>query len=83
MSAFPDFSTLAFDAITGPVIPALFFGGNFMALTVAQIPFTLYHLLGNVALAVALSPLIEKYVVANEAWELPAGSIPDTKTSAA
>ncbi len=53
--------TLAFDAIT-----ALLFGWQFgqtLAQTIiGQIPFTAYHLVGNIALVAVFSPLLEKLV---------------------
>jgi len=63
--------TLVFDALTGPIIPSVFQHGNFWALTVAQVPFTLSHLAGNIIFAAVLSPLIMKYFVLNPYWDLP------------
>ena len=63
--------TLVFDAITGPILPTLLHHGNFLALTFAQIPFTMSHLAGNVVFAAVLSPIIMKYIVLNEFWDLP------------
>jgi uncharacterized membrane protein len=63
--------TLVFDALTGPIIPSLFFHGHFMALTIPQIPFTLSHLAGNTLFAVIVSPIVYKYLVQASFWELP------------
>jgi uncharacterized membrane protein YuzA (DUF378 family) len=65
--------TLFYDAITGLTLGPLFFGQPFMVALVGQIPFTLYHLAGNVVLAAFLSPLIERWVVQNP--KLETGSI--------
>ena len=50
--------TLFFDAVTGLSIGPLFFHQPFMSALVGQIPFTLWHLLGNVSFALILSPAI-------------------------
>ena len=58
-------ATVFFDAVT-----ALMFGWQFsqpLAVTFAgQLPFTMYHLLGNVAFAAVVSPAIYSYVLASE-----------------
>jgi uncharacterized membrane protein YuzA (DUF378 family) len=61
--------TIFYDAVTGLTVGPLFFGQPFMAALVGQIPFTLYHLAGNVVLAAVLSPIIEKWVVQNPKLE--------------
>jgi len=61
--------TLFYDAITGLTVGPLFFGQPFMAALVGQIPFTAYHLAGNVVLAAVLSPVIERWVVQNPKLE--------------
>lgn len=71
--------TLVFDALTGPIIPSLFGDGNFTALTIAQIPFTLSHLAGNVLFAAILSPVIMKYLVLHPFWDFA----PEAKTKPA
>jgi hypothetical protein len=55
-------ATIFFDAITGLIPGPLFFNQPFMVALIGQIPFTGYHLLGNVAFAVTLSPAIEKWL---------------------
>ncbi len=69
--AFSFVGTLAFDATTGLSIGPLFFGQPFMQALIGQIPFTLWHLAGNCAFAVTLSPALERWVVRNEALEVP------------
>lgn len=68
--------TLAFDLVT-----ALAFGWQFgqpLAMTlIGQIPFTLMHLAGNVALVGVFSPLLSKHWVENkalDAWTLKTGA---------
>jgi len=51
--------TLLYDALTGLTVGPLFFGQTLMQAFIGQIPFTAMHLVGNVAFAVTLSPLIE------------------------
>lgn len=50
--------TLVFDSLTGLFIGPIFFNQNLMNALVGQIPFTLWHLLGNVSFSLILSPLI-------------------------
>ncbi|MBP9668663.1 MAG: hypothetical protein KBE09_00030 [Candidatus Pacebacteria bacterium] len=57
--------TIAYDLLTGLTVGPLVFGQPFMEALVGQLPFTLYHLAGNILLALAFSPLIEKWVVMN------------------
>ena len=52
-------ATLFYDAITGVVAGALLFGMSWKDGFVGQIPFTINHLIGNVILAIALSPVVE------------------------
>lgn len=65
-AGFAAVGTIFYDAVT-----ALMFGLQFrmpLELVVAgQIPFTLYHLAGNVLLAATVTPLLAKYVVDNPA----------------
>src|SRR3989338_9160234 len=42
-------STIAFDVVTGFTVGPIFFNQPFFSAVVGQIPFTLLHLLGNVA----------------------------------
>lgn len=55
---FAIFGTLAFDAMTGLTVGPIFFHQSFLASLIGQIPFTILHLFGNVALAFILSPAI-------------------------
>ncbi|MEK7152498.1 MAG: hypothetical protein AAB834_00995, partial [Patescibacteria group bacterium] len=67
--AFSFIGTLVYDALTGLSIGPLFFGQSFMEALVGQVPFTLWHLAGNCAFALILSPALERWVVGNEALE--------------
>ncbi|MCA9371836.1 hypothetical protein KC726_02965 [Candidatus Woesebacteria bacterium] len=61
--------TLLYDAFTGFTIGPLFFYQSFSEAFFGQIPFTLYHLSGNVVLSFILSPLIYQWVIANPKLE--------------
>jgi uncharacterized membrane protein len=61
--------TLAYDAVTGLSVGPLFFGQPFMNALVGQIPFTAYHLLGNLIFSAILSPSLYKWVITNEKLE--------------
>jgi len=69
--AFAFFGTIFYDAVT-----AFFFGLQFhqplLMTAVAQVPFTLYHLAGNLVFAAAVSPLIQKHIVENKSLALSA-----------
>lgn len=67
--AFSIVATLVYDAITGIGMGMLLFKMPFMTVLTGQIPFTLYHLAGNVALSVTVSPLLYAWVVANPKLE--------------
>lgn len=54
--------TLFYDAATGLTIGPLFFHQPFAAAALGQIPFTLMHLVGNVALSFVWSPLLVKWL---------------------
>lgn len=58
-------ATLFYDAVTGLSVGPLFFGQSFMEALVGQIPFTLWHLAGNIVFAALLSPLIYTLIVKN------------------
>src|SRR3989338_3324 len=58
--------TILYDAATGLSIGPLFFGQSFIEAFAGQIPFTINHLLGNIVLSVAVSPIIYRWVAANE-----------------
>ncbi len=58
-------ATIAYDALTGLTMGPLFFSQPFMEAVMGQIPFTAYHLVGNILFALVLSPLVEKWIVMN------------------
>src|SRR3989344_3517093 len=55
--------TLLYDALTGLTIGPIFFHQSFFGSLVGQIPFTLLHLLGNIAFAFILSPAIYNFMI--------------------
>jgi hypothetical protein len=61
--------TLLYDAITGIGTGMLFFDQSFMVTFLGQIPFTLYHLAGNIFLSATVSPLLYKWVIKNPKLE--------------
>lgn len=63
--------TIVFDAVTGLSIGPLFFHQSFIHALVGQIPFTAWHLLGNVAFAVILSPALYMFMAKNSKLEIP------------
>ncbi|MEX2436908.1 MAG: hypothetical protein WD471_01985 [Candidatus Paceibacterota bacterium] len=67
---FSIFGTLAYDFVTGLLIGPIFFGQPFLVALIGQIPFTLNHLVGNIAFAVILSPIIQRWIVRNEKLEV-------------
>ena len=56
-------ATLVFDGVTGVLMGPLLFGQTFTSAFVGQIPFTVLHLLGNMALALTISSVIEVWLV--------------------
>lgn len=64
-------ATVLYDAVTG-VLFAPLFGMTFAVALVGQIPFTLYHLVGNVAFAALVSPLFLRFVAENPKLEFSA-----------
>jgi uncharacterized membrane protein len=58
--------TLFFDAVTGLTVGPLAFGQSFVSALTGQIPFTLWHLVGNVAFAYVLSPSIYSFLIKDE-----------------
>ena len=64
--------TIAYDAITGLTIGPLFFEQTLMSAFIGQIPFTLWHLGGNIVFAAIFSPLIYRWVIDNKNLELSA-----------
>ena len=59
-------ATIVYDAITGLGIGTLVFKQPFLAALTGQIPFTLYHLGGNLVLSALVSPRLYRGVVDNE-----------------
>lgn len=55
--------TLVFDALTGLTVGPIFFHQSFMTSLLGQIPFTAFHLLGNIAFAFMLSPAIYNFMI--------------------
>ncbi|MEK7608442.1 MAG: ECF transporter S component [Patescibacteria group bacterium] len=68
--AFSVIGTIAYDAITGLTIGPVFYGQPFLNALTGQIPFTALHLLGNGVFALAISPLIDRFIVSNKSIEL-------------
>lgn len=64
--------TLVYDAVTGLTIGPLLYGQSLASAFVGQIPFTLMHLAGTVTFSIVVSPLLYRWVVRNDALELPA-----------
>ena len=60
--AFSVVGTIVYDALTGLTIGPLVFHQPFMVALIGQIPFTLIHLAGNSVLALAVSPLIYRWL---------------------
>ncbi len=67
--AFAFFATIFYDAVTALAF-GMQFGQSLEVTLIGQIPFTLYHLLGNLPMAYFLSPLLYKWIVANPKLEL-------------
>lgn len=63
--AFAFFGTIFYDAITGVAMGPILFGSSFIEAFFGQIPFTIYHLAGNIAFAFVLSPALYNWVVTN------------------
>lgn len=73
--------TLFFDAMTGLTVGPLFFHQSFFGSLIGQIPFTIYHLLGNIIFASILSPAIYSLLVKKKATqEKNIISVPHLKT---
>jgi hypothetical protein len=62
-------ATLLYDAITGIGTGMLFFNQSFMTTFLGQIPFTMYHLVGNILLSIIVSPALYRWVVNNPNFE--------------
>jgi hypothetical protein len=65
-------ATILYDAATGLSIGPIFFHQSFMQSLLGQIPFTAMHLVGNILLAIIISPILYNWVVMNENLEADA-----------
>lgn len=61
--------TFFFDAVTGLSIGPIFFAQPFLEALMGQIPFTLWHLLGNTSFALILSPALHRWIIENKKFE--------------
>lgn len=68
-AAFALFATIFYDAVTALAF-GMQFGQSLEVTFLGQIPFTLYHLLGNLLLAYFVSPVLHRWIVANPKLEL-------------
>ena len=59
-------ATLVYDLLTGVLAGAILFQMSFREGFIGQIPFTVNHLIGNIILSLALSPLVEWFVAGKE-----------------
>lgn len=62
-------ATILYDVVTGLSIGPLFWGQSFMEALMGQIPFTAYHLLGNIVFSLLVSPLLYRFVIENKTFE--------------
>lgn len=62
-------ATIVYDAVTGIGTGVLFFNQPFIATAIAQVPFTLMHLGGNIVFAFVISPLLYNWVLDNPTLE--------------
>ncbi len=62
-------ATIIFDLVTG-VLFAPIFGETMFTALVLQIPFTLLHLAGNVGFALTLSPVLDRWLIAEKVFSL-------------
>ena len=58
-------ATLIYDFITCPVMSSFLFNSPFIVTLIAQIPFTLNHLISNTIGAALVTPLIYRWIVDN------------------
>lgn len=70
--AYAIIGTLVFDGLTGVLFAHLFSTMSYREAFLGQIPFTVNHLIGNVILSLCLSPLLEKFVMKNDALDADA-----------
>ena len=68
-AAFAFFATIFYDAVTALAF-GMQFGQSLEVTLLGQIPFTVYHLLGNLPLAYFVSPLLHRWIVTNPKLEL-------------
>jgi len=68
-ASFAVMSTIGYDVVTGLTIGPIFFNQTLVQAFVGQIPFTVIHLIGNVAFAVILSPALYTYILYNNQLE--------------
>jgi hypothetical protein len=61
--------TIVYDAITGIGMGVLLFNQSLGVTVLGQIPFTLYHLAGNIVLAGIVSPALYRWVITNPVFE--------------
>lgn len=54
-------STLVYDIITGLIMGPILFNQEFKQALIGQVPYTIYHLIGNVVLAVTLTYVLELF----------------------
>lgn len=73
--SFAVLGTLVFDGITGVLMGPLLFGGSYIQAFYGQIPFTMMHLVGNMAFAMTLSPLIEVWIIKNTLLDRASGRV--------
>lgn len=58
---FSIFATLAYDAVTGVLMGPILFGVSFTTAFIGQIPFTAYHLFGNILLSALVAPALLRW----------------------
>lgn len=68
-AAFAFLATIFYDVITAAAF-GVQFGQSLEATFIGQIPFTLLHLLGNVCMGYFISPVLQRWVMANPKLEL-------------
>jgi len=62
-------ATIFYDAITGVIAGPVLWGMPLAQAFFGQIPFTLYHLAGNIIFALVLSPALYRWIISNESLE--------------
>lgn len=61
-AVFAVIGTIVYDAMTGLTIGPLFFNQAFIDAVLGQVSFTILHLVGNVAFALTISPLVVHFL---------------------